>query len=87
MLIGSLQFPLVVGRDAEAAAILRKLAPTYPRFIIQPWGHVREIIIFECRMAAVMARKRKQRSALNIGPMGLRRCLLCRKAIPVGTFL
>ncbi|CDZ32937.1 RADC family protein [Neorhizobium galegae bv. officinalis] len=31
LLIGSLQFPLVVGRDAEAAAILRKLAPTYPR--------------------------------------------------------
>jgi hypothetical protein len=33
MLIGSLQFPLVVGRDAEAAAILRKLAPTYPRLL------------------------------------------------------
>ena len=33
VLIGSLQYPLAVGRDAEAAAILRKLAPTYPRFL------------------------------------------------------
>ncbi|CDZ29915.1 hypothetical protein NOJ05_01825 [Neorhizobium galegae] len=33
LLIGSLQFPLVAGRDAEAAAILRKLAPTYSRLL------------------------------------------------------
>lgn len=33
LLIGSLQFPLTVGRDAEAAAILRRLAPTYPRLL------------------------------------------------------
>lgn len=33
VLIGSLQYPLTVGRDAEAAAILRQLAPTYPRFL------------------------------------------------------
>ena len=33
LLIGSLQYPLTVGRDAEAAAILRKLAPTYLRLL------------------------------------------------------
>lgn len=33
LLIGSLQYPLTVGLDAEAAAILRNLAPTYPRLL------------------------------------------------------
>jgi hypothetical protein len=33
VLIGSLQYPLTVARDAEAAAILRQLAPTYPRLL------------------------------------------------------
>jgi hypothetical protein len=32
-LVGSLQYPLVTGHDAEAAAILRALAPTYARLL------------------------------------------------------
>lgn len=31
MLVGSLQYPLVIGDDARAAAVLRTLAPTYGR--------------------------------------------------------
>ncbi|MDZ3832598.1 MAG: hypothetical protein U0S50_12405 [Sphingopyxis sp.] len=30
-LVGALQYPLVTGKDAEAAALLRRLAPTYRR--------------------------------------------------------
>ncbi|MBY3211788.1 hypothetical protein [Rhizobium laguerreae] len=33
LLIGSLQYPLAVGRDAEAAAILRQLAPGYSQLL------------------------------------------------------
>ncbi|TKT81288.1 hypothetical protein [Aquamicrobium sp. LC103] len=33
LLVGALQYPLTVGRDVEAAAILRKLAPTYGRLL------------------------------------------------------
>ncbi|MCO5156881.1 MAG: hypothetical protein M9945_09025 [Aquamicrobium sp.] len=33
LLIGSLQYPLTIGRDAEAAAFLRRLARTYPRLL------------------------------------------------------
>lgn len=33
VLVGSLQYPLTVGRDAEAATILRQLAPTYSQFL------------------------------------------------------
>ncbi|RCS25182.1 hypothetical protein DUT91_04365 [Phyllobacterium salinisoli] len=32
-LVGALQYPLTVGRDAEAAAILRNLAPRYERLL------------------------------------------------------
>ena len=32
-LIGALQYPLVTGKDAEAATLLRQLAPTYHRLL------------------------------------------------------